>query len=129
MKILLYVLLIALSLLAPVQRLDVAKLQPVEAVAVYVKEGEVVLLTDTEDTGRGETAMEALADMKENTIGIIYLDTAEYLLVAPGAEDYADELSSCLKPSIKVGQYNGGNVKDEAKYMDAHDQSGRPGND
>ncbi len=128
MKILLYVLLIALSLLAPVQRLDVAKLQPVEAVAVYVKEGEVVLLTDTEDTGRGETAMEALADMKENTIGIIYLDTAEYLLVAPGAEAYADELLSNLKPSVKVGQYNGGNVKDEAKYMDAHDQSGRPGN-
>lgn len=123
MRTVLYILIIISLFFAPVQRLDVAKLQPVEAVAVYTDGETVVLITDTEDTGRGKTAKEALHNLKETTAAVIYLDTAEYLLIAPDAENYIEELKPHFKSSIKVKPYNGGEVKEEVKYLDAHDRS------
>ena len=105
---------------APVEKLDIADLEPVQAVAVYMDGDNVVLETDTQDKGRGKSAEEALADMKKNTPTVIYLDTAEYLLVAKNAEDYADTLRGYLKRDIKIVEYYGGSVKEEAKYADVH---------
>lgn len=128
MRVILYILILALLLLAPAERLDVAKLLPVEAVAVYMDGSVVVLETDTENLGRGETAEKALEDLKKNTAAIIYLDTAEYLLVGEEAESHSQQLKAYLKPSVKVGGYNGGSVKDKAKYLDAHSESAKPVN-
>ncbi len=128
MRIILYILILALLLLAPVERLDVAKLLPVEAVAVYMDGSDVVLETDTENLGRGETAEEALEDLKKNTAAIIYLDTAEYLLVGEGAKSHGVQLKGYLKASVIMGDYSGGSVKDEAKYLDAHSESAKPVN-
>ena len=128
MRTVVYILIIIVTLLIPVQRLDVAKLQPVEALAIYEDQGMVVVLTDTEDKGVGETAHQALENLKETTAAVIYLDTAEYLLVAQGAESYTEEFEEYLKPYIKVRPYNGGTVKDEVKYLDAHDRGSDPDN-
>ena len=128
MRTALYIFIIILTLVVPVQRLDVAKLQPVEAVAIYTEQDMVVLKTDTEDMGIGETAQLALQNLKDTTASVIYLDTAEYLLVAEGAESWAEELKLHFKSSIKVRQYKGGAVKEEVKYLDAHDRSANPGN-
>lgn len=126
MKTALYIFIIILSLLAPVERLDVGKLQPVEAVAVSVNDGQVVLETDTEDVGIGATAQEALTNLKETTPAIIYLDTANYLLVETGAEAHGEALMPDLKPAVRVATYGGGSVKEEAKYLDAHDETAKP---
>ena len=126
MRTVLYILIIILTFFSPVQRLDVAKLQPVEAVAVYMEQDMVILKTDTEDIGIGKTTQEALQNLKDTTPAVIYLDTAEYLLVAPGAEQCAEELKPHLKTSTKVGTYSGGEVKEEVKYLDAHDRSAAP---
>lgn len=128
MRTVLYILIIILTFFSPVQRLDVAKLQPVEAVAVYMEQDIVILKTDTEDIGIGKTTQEALQNLKDTTPAVIYLDTAEYLLVAPGAEQYAEELKPHLKTSTKVRTYSGGEVKEEVKYLDAHDRSAAPEN-
>lgn len=129
MRMLLYILIIILACLAPVQRLDIAKLQPIEAVAVRKEANEIILLTDTEDTGKGKTVPEALQNLKDTTPAVIYLDTAEYLLVASGAEGAGEDLKFYLKPSIKVREYTGGEVKEEVKYLDAHDRSASPETD
>ena len=126
MRKLLYVLLISLACVAPVKRLDIAKLLPVEAVAVYMDGDAVVIQSDTENTGTGDTVEEALDNLRENTTQVIYLDTARYLLVAEGSADAASQLLPQLKKGIKVGPYNGGNVKEEAKYLDAHTESAKP---
>ena len=120
MRILLYVLILAALFFAPVERLDVAKLEPVQAVAVYKENGLVVLETDTEDKGRGKTAEEALENMTQNTPSVIYLDTAEYLLVAEEAKGDAEALRQYLRPSVKVADYFGGSVKEAAKYVAVH---------
>lgn len=109
-----------LSVAAPVDRLDVANLQPVEAVAIYAENGQVVLETDTGEKGRGDTAMDALTELKQNASAVIYLDTAEYLLIQEGAEAYGEELRPYLKGSVKVGVYKTGDVKNAAKYLEIH---------
>lgn len=128
MRTVLYILIIILTFFSPVQCLDVAKLQPVEAVAVYMEQDMVILKTDTEDIGIGKTTQEALQNLKDTTPAVIYLDTAEYLLVAPGAEQCAEELKPHLKTSTKVRTYSGGEVKEEVKYLDAHDRRAAPEN-
>lgn len=120
MRILLYILLLASLFFAPVDRLDIADLEPVQAVALYTENGTVVLETDTEDRGSGATATEALRNMKQNTASVIYLDTAEFLLVAEDAKSHVEELRQYLKSSVKVAPYNGGSVREEAKYADVH---------
>lgn len=126
MKFILYALIIALSFFAPVTRLDIAKLSPVEAVAVYKEYGQVVLKTDEENEGRGKNVHLALADLKKKASVIIYLDTARYLLVGEGAAAEAAALQAYLKESVLVGNYAGGDVKEEAKYLDVHTDSAKP---
>ena len=126
MKLALYILIIGLSLFAPVKRLDVAKLQPVEAIAISVQQDLIVLETDAESVGKGKTVEAALQNLKDNTAAVIYLDTAKYLLAGEGTENHIPELKTYLKPSVKEGKYNGGKVKEEAKYLDAHDESAKP---
>lgn len=126
MRRILYAGILLAAFFAPVERLDVAKLLPVEAVAIYMEEEEIVLEIDTEDQGRGSTVQEALENLKENATKIIYLDTARYLLVAENAQVQAKELLPYLKPSVRQGAYVGGSVKEEAKYLDAHSESAKP---
>lgn len=126
MKVVLYALIIGLSFLAPVKRLDVAKLEPVEAIALSTEENMLVLETDGEYVGIGETVEQALQNLKDNTPAVIYLDTAQYLLMGEGTETYLTEMKGYLKSSVKVGTYQGGNVKEEAKYLDAHTESAKP---
>ena len=126
MKIILYIIIVLLTLLAPVNRLDIAKLTPVEAVAVCRENGQTVLITDEENIGRGADVHEALADLKESATAIIYLDTARYLLVGKDALAEGEALCRYLRRSVKVGAYNGGDVKEGAKYLDIHTDSAKP---
>ena len=120
MRKILSIVILMLSLAAPVKRLDVAKLQPVETVAVYYSGNAVVLETDTGDVGQGSTAAKALQDLKESACSVIYLDTAEYLLIGQNAQNAAAELRPFLKDSVKVGSYHGGDVMKETAYWEIH---------
>ncbi|MBQ8358345.1 MAG: hypothetical protein IJX37_00320 [Oscillospiraceae bacterium] len=118
MRRILYIIILALLFLAPVERLDVAKLEPVQTVALYADENGIVLETDTDNKGRGATVDSAHEDLEQRTPGVIYLDTAEYLLVTQNAVDYVDALRKYLHPSVKVSLWDGeGSVKDAAKYL------------
>ena len=120
-RIVLYVLLLAAALLAPVERADVGKLRPIETVSVYKENGWVVLRTDTDDVGIGGTATQALQNMKDTASGIIYLDTAKYLLIEKGAEDAAEELRQMLKGNVKLCMASKEIAPaDATKYLSAH---------
>jgi hypothetical protein len=54
-------------LFAPVKRMDITKLEPVEAIAVEKEKGKVVLTTDTQSVGTGTNTEKALVALKEQT--------------------------------------------------------------
>lgn len=120
MRLIFYLVILVALFFAPVERLDIADLEPVQAVAVYREGDNVILETDTQDRGRGKNVEEALAAMKKSTPTVIYLDTADFLLVAENAEETVDSLRGYLKSDIKVATYHGGPVKEEAEYVDVH---------
>lgn len=121
MRKILYVVILSALFFAPLERLDVAKLLPIQAVAVYMEDGAVILETDTENKGRGDNVENALENLKEITPAVVYLDTAEFLLVSENAVSYINELRDFLKPSVKVCVCEAaGQVKDAAKYLDVH---------
>ena len=127
MKRILYIVLLALALAIPVKRLDIAKLEPIEAVAVMVEDGLVCLRTDTESEGKGETVALALRALKENAKGMVYLDTARFLLVAENAYEEAKALMQYLRRNVQVAPYGGTGVKEEAQYLETHDFAAKPG--
>jgi hypothetical protein len=98
----LYLAVLSIMLLSPMGRTDIGKLRPVETVMLYEAHGQVVLETDTEDRGSGATVALALRDMKENSSGVIYMDTADYLLLGEGAESWVPELRGLLKGKVEV---------------------------
>ena len=121
MRAVIYIVILALLFLSPIERVDVADLLPIEAVAIYIDEGNIVLETDTENIGRGADVTKALEDMKESTPAVVYLDTAEILIVSQEAKNRVDELRQYLKPSVGVSIGDArGQVRETAKYLDVH---------
>jgi len=119
-RIILYVLILGALFFAPVESAEVAKLEPVQAVWMYVDGDSIVLETDTEDKGSGATVEEALADMKRKSAGIIYLDTAQLVLVT-AAEQQIPALKPHIKDSVKLCLWSGkGELAEAVKYADAH---------
>ena len=121
MKALLYGLIIALTFLAPVERLDVENLLPIEAVALYYEDGRLTLETDSGHKGAGDTLQDALKDLKERTPARIYLDTAGYLMVAPEAKNQIGGMKSYLGGRTKVTVWDvRGQVKVAMLYLKTH---------
>ena len=119
MRKVLYVALLVPLFFVPLHRVNIADLLPVEAVAIYMDGDRVVLETDTQHKGFGETAEQALASLKENTPAVVYLDTAEYLMVAPDAEAQVEGLRSHLKSTVKVCICQAaGRVKNMVEYLE-----------
>jgi hypothetical protein len=120
-RIILYIIICALTLLIPVERMDIAKLRPVETV-ILQKQGDVVTIaTDTDDSGQGTDALQALQNMKETAKGIIYLDTAQYLLVSEDAADLVQQLRPHLKHSVTLYKCELiVDTKEVSRYLDIH---------
>ncbi len=118
MRIILYTIIIILLFFAPVERLDVADLEPVQTVAVSVENEKLKLRTDTGAVGIGTSADTALQKLEESTPGVIYLDTAEYLLLTEEALGYVDGLRQYLNDSVKVSLWDGeGSIEDAAGFL------------
>ena len=123
MKMCLYILLIIGSLLVPLEKADVADLQPVEAALVRENKGQTEIITDTGAWGKGENAQEALADLIKNTPGIVYLDTAKYLIIDEQSTEQIESLRKELKGNVRLCMWNGdGEMADTLKYFSVHDQ-------
>lgn len=101
-RIVLYMVILAALFAAPVRSSDIGKLRPVQVVSVYKENNWVVMETDTEDKGYGGTVSQALKNLKDTSNGIIYLDTAEYLLLTKDTENMADELRQVLKDNVRL---------------------------
>ena len=119
MRVTLYIVILTLLVFAPVECLDVANLQPVQTVALSIKDQRIVIQTDTKDKGSGDTLEMAIHNLKKNVAGVVYLDTAQYLLVTEETVDYVETLQSYLRPTVKVSLWDGkGSVEKAAEFLE-----------
>ena len=101
--------------------MDVGKLRPVEVILILRNGDNVIIATDTDDIGIGNDAMAALEDMCRTSPAVIYLDTAEYLLMGPKAEGEMEKIRRELKDSVKLCRMAGQiDLKQAAQYLNAH---------
>lgn len=122
-RIIIYILLLVLVLLVPVERLDIATLRPVQTVAVTMAGKSCTIATDTGDVGTGTDVISALEDLKRTTPGIIYLDTADFLLVGEGAQEQALQLKPYMTDSVRVYQVKGSpDLEEASQYLQIHDK-------
>lgn len=120
-RMILYALILGALWFAPLNRIEIANLEPIEAVWMHLENNAVVLKTDTEDEGIGATVEEALADMKQNSTGMIYLDTARYLFIDEEAQERIGEIADYLRRSVRLCKWDGiGSLQEVVKYVDAH---------
>ena len=121
MKYLLYIGILLAATLIPDDGTDVGKLIPVEVVAISENTEGIEVNTDTGDKGTGKTLDEAIRDMKAGASGIIYLDTAEYLLLEEGMEDHLNTVERHLKQGIRVCYARGGiELAAAANFLSVH---------
>lgn len=120
-RFLLYGLLLAAVLVIPMKPTDVGKLQPIQTVAVYPSEGGYIIETDSGDVGVGTTIAQAFENLKDTTAGVVYLDTAEFLLIGAGAENAVEELQAVLKDSVELYQVQGRpDLKNASRFLSVH---------
>lgn len=81
---------------------DIGKLQPVQVVCLSRSDGAVVLRTDTGDWGSGETVQAAVESMKSSAASEIFLETADYLLVAPECMNLLNDAMKLLRSSCSI---------------------------
>lgn len=102
MRKLLYGLILLSVFFAPVERVDVAQLLPIRAVSLSQQGTQLLLRTDTNHLGKGKNVQDALANLQENAPAVVYLDTAQFLLVDEAAVYCLDQLIGVLKPTVRV---------------------------
>lgn len=121
MRWIVYIAALALTLLAPVKRTDVGMLQPLEVISLQRRGEYLLITTDTQDRGMGKTLVKAIDNLKETTAGIVYLDTAEYLLIYPGCELEAQRLKEYLKNNVRLCKISQEmDLAEAAIFLDIH---------
>ena len=103
---------------------DVAKLQPVEVLAVCLENGGIALKTDIGSEGEGASVEKALGNMKDAASGMIFLETVDYLLITPECVHLLPELSAYLRPACGVCLWEGEiQLERVADFLDTHKTS------
>jgi len=120
-RILLYIAILLLVITIPVKRTDIGKLRPVQTVMLYRQAGEVVIRTDTGDKGVGTGALEALENLKQTTPAVIYLDTADFLLVSEDSLDALQLLRGAFRGKVQLYLFSGDiDPQQASKYLQIH---------
>lgn len=118
--LLLLTVLAALALL-PDAKADVGNLEPVEVILVQKADGQILVETDTGSLGKGLTVSSAFEDLEQSALGDVFLDTAEYLLLAGDTADLIPALADFLRPSCGVIRCVGApDLKDAAEFLGTH---------
>lgn len=111
----------AITLMFPGKGTDIGELLPVELVSLTVEQGKIVARTDTGDLGIGETLSDAMEDLKASAPGKVFLETADYLLLAPQTEENWNGLDDWFRPgTLTFGVGENVNPEEAAAFLRSH---------
>ena len=90
----------------PHPAVDIARLDPVRAIYLYMDGATMTIETDSGDSGSGPNLEAAYADLRKNADREIFLDTAEFLILAPDVP-ITEAFYELLRPTTQVIFSNG----------------------
>jgi hypothetical protein len=90
----------------PHPAVDIARLDPVRAIYLYIDGEAMTIETDSGDSGSGPNLEAAYADLRNNAHREIFLDTAEFLILAPDVP-ISEDFYELLRPTTQVVFSNG----------------------
>ncbi len=91
-----------LLLLLPQRGTDVGELLPAEILLIEKDAGRYVITTDTGHSARGDSLETAMDALRDTAPGVIFLDTADYVLLTGETLDCLDVLPNFVRPGTKV---------------------------
>ena len=94
-------------LLLPQRGTEVGKLLPVETLLIEKQAGQYRVSTDTGNTARGDSLEKAVDALRAEAPGILFLDTADYVLLAGAAEGCMEKLPDYVRPGTRVYKMEG----------------------
>ena len=83
---------------SPLRGMDISELSPVQTVWLSEEKGQVYLQTDAGDFGVGADIEEALSDLNKSATGVVFLETADYLIIEAGREDLLAQANEVFRP-------------------------------
>ena len=120
MRKLVYVLIVVSLFFVPLERVQIERLLPVKAVAVYRNDDAFRIELDNGQMGSGASVKDAIDGLKRGSTSLVYLKTTEYLFVASEISDIED-FKDQFKSTVKIYRINAsGRVAELADYLDAH---------
>ena len=90
----------------PHPAVDIARLDPVRAIYLYMDGAELTIETDSGDSGTGADLEGAYAALRANAHREIFLDTAEFLILDPNVP-ISEPFYELLRPTTQVVFSNG----------------------
>lgn len=99
---------------------ELGHMKPAELILVDVENPFVIIKTDLGDEGKGSSFQEAAENMQEKSDGILFLDTAEKIVVSEKALYLLPELEDIFRPAAEVYLGSGAIKPDQAaEYLSA----------
>lgn len=90
--------------LMPERGTELGKLLPVETLLIEKEKERYVVSADTGEQAEGESLAAAMAGLQRGAPGVLFLDTADYVLVSRTALDCVAELSDYVRPGTRIYQ-------------------------
>lgn len=81
---------------------ELGDLHPISLLVVEAERKNIHLITDTEDSGTGETLEAALRNLEETTPGHLFMDTVQNLIVTEQTRFLFPQLKDILRPGVMV---------------------------
>ena len=104
----------------PHPAVDIARLDPVRAIYLYMDGAELTIETDSGDSGTGADLEAAYAALRANAHREIFLDTAEFLILAPDVP-ISEDFYELLRPtSLVVFSDKKPNLETISDYLTIH---------
>ena len=104
----------------PHPAVDIARLDPVRSVYLYMDGAELTIETDSGDSGSGPDLEAAYADLRANAHREIFLDTVEFLILDPDVP-ITEAFYELLRPTTQVVFSNEKpNLKTISDYLTIH---------
>lgn len=98
----LYAAALILAIALPTSGTELGELNPISLMYITTDNGQVCIMTDLEEQGKGESLQLAINDLELTTPGHIFLDTVENLILTEDAYYLIPKLAMLLRPTVRV---------------------------